>query len=363
MCINRKGFTLMKVLFLPTNCSGVMFWRCWQFFNKMKQKGIDTAIYNFRVDQNEVGKWERNFVKDKQIREEVYRLLRYCDIGVIQYIHHPLILAVIMMFQEEYKKKLLAEIDDEIIDTPSYNPAFLGGWKPGNPNEKVIIEHLKVSNGIVTSTQFLGEYYSKFNKKVFVIPNSIDFDKWNIINGNGHKKLRIGWIGGGNHEEDLKILVDVIPIIQKKYKNIEFYFVHGVPNYLKKIKGVKWTLDWETIDKYPEHLASYGFDIGLAPLTINKFNMAKSNLKWLEYSALKIPTVATNIEPYTKSIKHGETGFLCKTVNHWVDNISLLVENENLRKEIGNNANEEIQKNWNLDKVTDKYIKYLRNCL
>ena len=353
----------MKVAFMPTNCGGVAFWRCYQFFRKMKEKGIDAYIYNYKEDAQIVGEWEHKFAYDENLRSEVYKIFKYADVSIIQYIHIPIILASILMFQDKFNKKFLAEIDDEVIDTPSYNPAFKGGWVPGNPYEKVVIEHLKASNGIITSTDFLKDYYGQFNSSIDTMPNCIDFNKWNIPNfKRKDKMIRIGWIGGGNHDEDLMELKDIIPIILDKYKNVEFMFVHGVPEFLKDIHPrCLHNTGWRTISKYPEYLASWGFDIGIAPLVNNRFNMAKSNLRWLEYSACSIPTIATNIEPYKKSIIQGKTGLLCETKEDWINSICELIENGKLRKEMGSNANQEIHDKFDLDKVTDKYIKVLKN--
>jgi glycosyltransferase involved in cell wall biosynthesis len=367
----------IRVLFLPTNCAGVDYWRMYQFFECMSRKGIDVAIYKFSLNQMLVGEWEYRFAKKKEVRAEIYRLLKYCDVAVMGYLHSPQIIGVMRMFQEAKNpevlqhtygpKKILAEIDDWIIDTPDYNPAFEGGWKPGNPNERVTIEHLRYSNGIINSTPWLAKQHKKFNKKSYVIPNAIDFNKWNIPNNNGNKRLRIGWIGGGNHREDLRVLEKVVKEILRKYSNVEFYFAHGAPEYIKKLNKkypgrCKYDVKWVTIDKYPEHLASLGFDIGLAPLDINKFNCGKSNLRWLEYSALRIPTVATDIESY-KCIRQNKTGLLCKKSGDWIDSISRLIEDEKFRVKMGQDAYKQLKKEFNLEKVTDDYIRLLRRLL
>jgi glycosyltransferase involved in cell wall biosynthesis len=350
----------MRVLFLPTNVGGVAFWRMYQFFRKMKEKGVDAFIYNYKENANLVGEWEHRFAYDENTRSEIYGILKHSDVGVVQYIHLPIILAVLLMFQDKFHKKFLAEIDDEVIDTPAYNPAYKGGWVPGNPFEKVVIEHLRSSNGIITSTDFLKSYYAMFNKNIHTMPNCIDFGKWGTNRKRHDNKVRIGWIGGGNHDEDLRIMLEVIPAITSKHTNVEFYFVHGVPDYLKNLKGVQYNTGWRDISKYPDYVASWGFDIGLAPLEINKFNNCKSNLRWLEYSALKIPTVATKIEPYEKSIVHGQTGFLCETAQDWIDNLSMLIDSQKDRRDIGNRAFDDIHSRFNLDTVTDDYIKTLK---
>lgn len=355
---------------MPTNCSGVNFWRMKQFFDCMSRKGIQTAMYGYQLDNNTVGDWEVKFLKDKSVRGSVYKMLRYCDIAIVGYVHIEKIIALLRMFRSKEPvvkdstlgpKTLFAEIDDLVMDTPEYNPAFKYGWFPGNENQKAVIEHLKLSHGIINSTDYLKKEHKKFNKNSFTVPNCIDFKLWDL-KPSEHKRLRIGWIGGGNHENDLFVMQSVVPEITKKYPDVDFYFCSGAPKYLRNMNHGRVRCDkkWVPINYYPKHVASYGFDIGVAPLEVNKFNHGKSNLKWLEYSALKIPTVASRIEPF-KCIQDGKTGFLASNTKEWIEKISALIENSELRRRMGHNAHNEVKKNFNLETVTDRYISILRS--
>ena len=60
---------------------------------------------------------------------------------------------------------------------------------------------------------------------------------------------------------------------------------------------------------YPMVLKNLNADIGLAPLEINDFNRAKSDLKILEYAVCGIPGVYTDIEPYKEANVKGRTEF------------------------------------------------------
>jgi len=352
-----------RVLFVCSNNAGVNFWRMYQFFRSMSQKGLETAISGYDPEDKFVGTWQFRLAKDVKLQETIHSLFNNADVIVMQYYHAEIALALQLMYQQEFNKKILCEIDDYLIDVPHYNPVVAdGGLTAGNNIEKIVIEQMKSADKIITSTDYLGEQYKRFNKNISTISNSIDFTKWNFKNNNKfNKKIKIGWIGGANHYEDLRILEQIIPIIQEKYKNkIEFTIVCGIPDYLKRIKNIKLVKKNVNIDKYPEFIASQGFDIGLAPLVYNRFNMAKSNLRWLEYGSLKVPCVASNIEPYAKSIVNGKTGYLCDGLNDWITNISTLIENEQLRKDIGKNELEEIENKYNLSNTIDKYIKIIR---
>jgi glycosyltransferase involved in cell wall biosynthesis len=80
------------------------------------------------------------------------------------------------------------------------------------------------------------------------------------------------------------------------------------------------------------------------------FNHAKSEIKFSEASALGVPTVASNIKPYSPVIEHGKTGFLAKTEKEWIDSLSKLIEDEKLRKEVGANARQWVEKNRDANK-------------
>jgi glycosyltransferase involved in cell wall biosynthesis len=114
---------------------------------------------------------------------------------------------------------------------------------------------------------------------------------------------------------------------------------------------------------YHQRLASWAFDIGLAPLKESKFNDGKGHGKFMEYAMYKIPTVASNFGPYKRVIQHGLTGLLCDTTEDWVMCLSHLIDSEYERNRIGSEARYEVEtkwqwsKNWKKwDEIFKKYI-------
>jgi len=358
----------MRVLFLPNNNEGVVFWRMYQFYKRMRERhDIDVAFVQ-EPGMNELysGVWERRFEQDKSFRDKIYNVMKYADVVISQYIFSDKSLALMFMAKEAKelgKTIILAEIDDLIDATPSYNPGYRSGaFKPNSHMVKVAKEQIRMADGIVCSTKYLANSLYDDNKNSHVIPNSIDFRRWNFDYVEPKDKLTIGWIGGGNHDEDLRILSEVVPTICKKYNNVQFKIVHGCPKYLRKLpnKQVKVVKSWVTIFDYPKYMHEQKFDIGLAPLEYNRFNMAKSNLRYLEYSALHIPTVAQNMCTYNNDIINGQNGYLCKGTDQWVSALSDLIENKELRRVIGEQAYKYVYRNYNLDDITDAYVKMLK---
>ena len=128
---------------------------------------------------------------------------------------------------------------------------------------------------------------------------------------------------------------NVIDTLLSKYKGkIEFYFYS--PNGLFADKeGLINEKGYVPLNEYPTKLKSFGFDIGVAPLCDNIFNRCKSANRYLEYSMLSVPTVAVDIGgQFSEIIKDGQTGYLAKTEQDWIDKLSLLIENKEKRIEL-----------------------------
>ena len=111
---------------------------------------------------------------------------------------------------------------------------------------------------------------------------------------------------------------------------------------------------------YPLKIAALNLDIGICPLVDDEFNNHKSQLKWSEYSALKIPSVCSNLPPY-ECVEDGKTGYLAKDPDEFVDKLSLLIDNETLRKEIAENAYAKNFADFNLEKNAHLWVKFYQD--
>ena len=88
-----------------------------------------------------------------------------------------------------------------------------------------------------------------------------------------------------------------------------------------------------TFDEYLRCLAEC--DISIAPLEGCIFNDAKSNIKFIEASVLKIPSVCSPRAAFRQAIIHGVNGFLCATQDEWSAALTLLVTDPEMREKIG----------------------------
>ena len=357
-----------KILFVHTLSSGVTYWRFINFVKYMKKsEDFEISIFpEYDVNVVHISEWELKFdSKDQEYYKYVCDLFESADILIFQAIHKYKVLGLIDALVNHAGKKIICESDDYIFGIPSDHTAS-SAFYPGSNIEDLQWKQMLVSQSMVVSTPYLKRMYDPWNRDIHVIPNAIDFELWK---SKRRKKdaggLRIGYVGGQQHNRDLYVLREVIPAICKSHEGVRFVIWGGHPDvFSEKYERIKKYCEfpqWERINKYPSAYAEKGFDIVISPLLDNALNRAKSNLKWLEASALKIPFVGSNVLPYKESIVQGETGFIIQDNKDWVQALSLLIKDPSLRKRMGENAYEEVKKNWNVEEVARQYLKVIKS--
>jgi len=359
------GFTLL---------SGVVYYRMRGFADKMYKHGVETAYEWFEYDGKE-GQLSWQSKTDSRIIQDQYdQLLRVADMSVWQTVSNRGALALILCAKDLFKKPVVMEIDDWLFDLPAYNIAS-HPFTPNSEFEWVAIEQMKASDAFIVSTHYIeGKLKDMFpDKPIYVIPNSLDFDIWDNLTPTVGKEfdkedgvIRIGYTGCGNHIGDLELIKMPILKLLEEFPKLELMlplrYAVGKRTLWEDIEHprIKFLDRWVPVDKYPAELAAWKIDIGVAPLRDNDFNRAKSNLRWLEYSALKVPSVMSRVYPFRNTVKDGETGLICNSELEWYEALKSLIVDEQKRKTLGNNAYAVVKRDFNMDTTAAKYAAVLK---
>jgi GT2 family glycosyltransferase len=83
----------------------------------------------------------------------------------------------------------------------------------------------------------------------------------------------------------------------------------------------------------------------------------------LENSALGLPGVYSKVSPFEGIVKHGENGLLATSLHDWKENLSLLIEDPGLRREIATRAQQTLQEGWLLSQNGANLQAYYQNIL
>ena len=92
------------------------------------------------------------------------------------------------------------------------------------------------------------------------------------------------------------------------------------------------------------------------PLKDNPWTQGKCGFKGLQYMALKIPSVLSNVGANKEIISHNNNGYLCDSEEEWYRTLCELIKNIELRKLIGENGYQTIKKNYSVTANKSKYL-------
>ena len=246
------------------------------------------------------------------------------------------------------------ELDDDIFSISASNPGAVVWKQPAALAGAK--ECIAACDLVTTSSHVLAEKLRLYNPNVLVLPNSLPPDLWQYPEPKKQSAERVvlGWAGSTSHIEDFNIISEVVPQLLERYPQVEFEFAGGPVNADIALGERVRRLETTDIQNYNALLER--FDLGMIPLVDTAFNRAKSDLKFVEYSMIGIPTVASKVEPYSKSVKHGENGFLAANPKDWLKFLGRLIESPELRLEIATRA-QEFARTRTIDKTIDKWVR------
>jgi glycosyltransferase involved in cell wall biosynthesis len=273
------------------------------------------------------------------------------------------------------KIKIVMDVDDNLYTVNPWNPSYesfttdeeinFGDMKHKLPRirnharirmfETMMIE----SDAVVTTTEVLAARYTHLNKNIYVMPNSLIWENWNMphIPWRNDGKIRIAWSGGSSHKMDWLECHAACRRITQKHANVLMEFQTSPMCYAEFLRDLgedKIVLhDWIDYTGHAFRMNCFKPEIAVIPLHEDEFSVCKSDLKFTEYAALKVPCVCSNIPPYSRSVQHGVTGFLAKDDLEFEKYLDLLINDSELRAKMGQAAYDWAYQNRRLEGNVD----------
>jgi glycosyltransferase involved in cell wall biosynthesis len=252
----------------------------------------------------------------------------------------------------KYSKKIIYDFDDAIMyDTE--NPS-----KPSRKRQKAFQRTVKIADKVIAGNSYLAEHAMKFHGNVEVLPTGLDTKAYEIPARNEHdNKIRLVWIGS---ESTLRYLVEIAPALEEigsRFENVilqiicdRFFDLQNMP-VEKRI--------WSIKTQVPDLISG---DIGLAPLSDNRFTRGKCGFKILQYAAAGLPIVTSPVGVNSEYVREGVTGFYASSARQWIDKIEELIKNTELRKQMGANSRVFVGK-FDIDVIGRKLCTLIRQCI
>jgi glycosyltransferase involved in cell wall biosynthesis len=252
----------------------------------------------------------------------------------------------------EMKKKgpkLVYEIDDDLFNIPDWNPAkaILGVRSVQDGIKKF----LEIVDAAFVSTEYLVDIYKPYCKKVYVLPNSINYDFVYPKVANAAKKVVL-WQGSMTHHKDIGVAEKSIAALAKNQDIVVKMWCGFDPKTYKPIfdfPGAQ-TIPLVPFEAFYAMFSQVDAHVGLAPLSAVPFNRSKSNLKFLEYTVQGLVTIASDFGPYRETMENDQTGILVSDNRDWYDAVMDILKDDDKRNRILTNAQELVKEKYDIEK-------------
>ncbi len=284
-------------------------------------------------------------------RLAVYRRLSSYDAVCIQ---RRLLSPFEFSWIRKNSSKVLLDLDDAIMyrSSSSPRPHSLSRWLKFR-------WMVRGSDVVTTGNEFLRKEVLRVDpeKKVFVIPTCIDTNLYPKKKKISHREeIVMGWIGTKGNLKYLKKLEPVFEAIHQRFPRTKLKIVSNDFYDSAHLPVIKkpWKLEDEN-----EDLIS--FDIGLMPLNDDLWSRGKCGLKIVQYLSVGVPVVCTPVGINSDIVRDGENGFWAAGEREWVDRLSILIQDENLRYQMGLKGIQTVEQGYSLSVTSEKFFRVLQS--
>ncbi|MBS1647833.1 MAG: glycosyltransferase family 4 protein [Bacteroidetes bacterium] len=354
-----------RVLFIAShrlNRSPSQRYRFEQYIPYLKENGFETELSHIISKSDDAffysGKslLRKAWILLKSLYKRYHDKSRYNQFDIV-FVQREAIMIGTSYFEKQIKKseaKFIFDFDDSIwlLDTSIGNKKL--EWLK---NPEKTLRNIRYADMVFAGNAYLADYAKHCNNNVKIIPTTIDTDfhkpakKENTL-------LTIGWMGSHTTIKHFEYAVGFLSVIKQKYPHVQFCVV-GDARYHNKalsIKGVPWSENTEVA-------LINSFSIGIMPLPNDEWAKGKCGLKGLSYMACEVPTVMSPVGVNTEIIQHGNNGFLASTTDEWVHCLSILIEDADLRRRIGQAGRQTVIEKYSVLSQREKYVTYFNEIL
>ena len=249
--------------------------------------------------------------------------------------------------------RLIFDFDDAIWMRDSYSAK---GFESSRRIRRLrsIIESC---DAVVTGNDFLAEQARLWAVPSLIrtIPTCIDANRYPLSNHDRPAGLAtLVWIGSSSTLRGLEAFRPTLERIGLGPLAYRFKLICNRFFTLRSMPVIP--CPWSEASETAEIAAS---DIGISWLPDDPWSRGKCGLKVLQYMAAGLPVVANPVGVQAGLVRHGETGFLARSEDEWIEAVETLTRDTDLRREMGAAGRRLVEEEFSLAAGTNRWTALL----
>ena len=331
--------------------------RSYQYIPYLKQHGIDVTVSPLLGDTYLSDFY---FGKANHIKARIYpyllRILNLLkshrfDLLWIEYELFPWLPYLGEVLLGYAKIPYIVDFDDATFhryDSHSnkYIQIFLGN------KIDVIMRHASL---VIVGNDYLLEHAKYAGAKhVEYLPTVVDLEKYRVKQIK-NSLFTIGWIGT---PITVKYLEFIRPVLSELVRDNHSHLITIGAEFSGIGSGCVTNISWSEKTEVSE---IQKFDVGIMPLPDNLWARGKCGYKLIQYMACGKPVVASPVGVNSTIVEHGVNGFLANSKKEWSNALTLLRDNPELRKKMGEAGRKKVENEYCLQVTQPLLLTLLRS--
>ncbi len=252
---------------------------------------------------------------------------------------------------------VLVDMDDWLLERPDSFDALQ--WVGTHASRKTMRAAILGADVVTASTSTIAERSRMLGASALVVANAVNCRQF-VRHPRGddpNRPLTIAFCGTIAHRDDIPLIALALrTLLRERQGRVRVVTVacpipalQGLPGYTHH--------DFVPATDYPRFLSDLRIDIGLAPLYDTEFNRARSDIKYLEYSATGAATIASTVVPYQDSMRPDRGVLVAENKPEaWNVAIAALVDNAEHRQQLADNAYSWVRAERSIEATAHKWF-------
>jgi GT2 family glycosyltransferase/glycosyltransferase involved in cell wall biosynthesis len=235
---------------------------------------------------------------------------------------------------------LLYDLDDDLLHVPPEHPQH----EELRLKASQVAQMVALADVLWVSTEALRVRLADFGREAKMVPNALDERLWLASPApatDPDRTMRILYMGSTEHDADFALIEPALArLAETSGGRIAFDMIgitvrSSLPAWVNRVQpppaamaSYPGFVDWIT-------KLSNRWQLAVAPLVDTAFNRCKSSIKVLEYAALGLPVVASNISVFQRALADGDGGLLASnTPDAWHAALAWLARDAGQRRSL-----------------------------
>lgn len=338
----------MRILFL---CEGITIpasrYRVLQFLPYFKAQNIDSTVrFGYGDAYNQIAKTRAAPIYKTAMRAKRLLFAADADEFDVVFLQRP------TFPQTAIGEELAHWLNPHTIFDFDDSLWLLGDGSTSDQRRSGFDRTVDIVKHVIAGNDFLADEV-RHPQKTTVIPTVIDTELYHPLITRSDDTITIGWMGTSGNFPFLEKITSSLKSVLSRRSNVRLRLVsNALFTPLANVDGVeqiRWTAASEVS-------LLQSFDIGLMPLVDSVLTHGKCAFKMIQYMAVGIPVVVSDIGANRAVFGNVNPGFLLKDFD-WEEALVALIDDVLLRNEMGRRGRSRAVSRYSIASVLPKYIE------